>query len=559
MSSNAITEQREREEALGGGMRAREMAPSLMRDDEPVLARSVAWFALTAFLIGADLLCWTAFKKSLLFYLYWALLRARGATVLEGGPTIWPFWTAAGTLFFTGGLSGLLFHATCEKDELLRRIYGCAGSLLLVVGGVFVVLGMVGTKVLGIPPFLPGIFAGLLALLLLLTFIRNETDEEWRSLAIHALGLVGALAAGVAFVGSNIFSNFLFANLDFMQPSGFLLALLGLGYLWAFVVCRGRGDDLAHLTGLVAAGVGAGIVVLALVRSLLPLSWKTAMPLVPNGLGLAFLGLLYVGLFVLMWVELPMVVMARRELAAFFYSPVAYLVLVVFSFFGWLALWQFIDRALVTDASAGQDLLFEPIVRAFFFGIVPVFVILFIVPALTMRSLSEEKRAGTMEMLLTVPVSEWAVVLSKFLATLAFFLFIWTPWLVFLVAMRVGTQESFDFGPALCFLVILAITGASFVSMGLFFSSLTRNQIISFVLTLAGMFALFFVYFAIFMIRAKSPSSEWIPVLNHISFVDLWFNSLDGKLQPQFLLFPVSATIFWLFLTVKVLEARKWS
>jgi ABC-2 type transport system permease protein len=558
MSSNAITEQREREEALGGGMRAREMAPSLMREDEPVFARGVAWVSLALLLVGADLLCWTVFKRSLLFYLYWGLLKARGVTVPEAGPAISILWTAGGTLFFTGGLSGLLFHATAEKDELLRRIYGVVGSLLLVVGAVFVVLGMVGTKVLAIPPYLPGIVSGLLALMFLLTFIRNETDEEWRSLAVYALGAVGAVAAAVAFVGSNIFSNFLYANLDFMQPNGFLLALLGLGYLWAFVLCRGRGDDVAHLTGLAAAGVGVAIIILALVRALLPLSWKAAMPFVPNGLGLSFLGLLYAGLFVLMWVENPVVVMSRRELAAFFYSPVAYLVLLVFSFFGWLALVQFIERAIVTNDPT-QEPLFEPIVRAFFFGIVPVFVILFIVPALTMRSLSEEKRTGTMEMLLTVPVTEWSVVLSKFLATLAFFLLIWAPWLVFLVAVRVGTQEGFDFGPALCFLVILLFTGASFVSMGLFFSSVTRNQIISFVLTLAGMFALFFVYFAIFMIRAKSPSSAWIPVLNHVSFVDLWFNSLDGKLQPQFLLFPLSATIFWLFLTVKVLEARKWS
>jgi ABC-2 type transport system permease protein len=556
MSSNAITEQRE--ETRAGGPRAREMAPSLMREDEPVLARGVAWVSLALLLVGADLLCWTVFKKSLLFYIYWGLLKARDATVPDTGPTIWTFGTAAGTFFLTSGLSGLLFHATAEKDELPRRIYGVAGALLLVTGGVFVVLGMVGTPVLGIPPFLLGTAAGLLALLFLLAFIRNETDEEWRTLAIHVLGGVGALAAGVAFVGSNIFDHFLFANLDFMRPNGFLLALLGLGYLWAFVVCRGRSDDLAHLTGLAAGGVGAGIVILALVRSLLPMSWKTAMPFVPNGLGLIFLGLLYVALFVLMWVEHPVVVMARRELAAFFYSPVAYLVLLGFTFFGWLALIMFIERAIPTG-DPGQEPLVEPIVRAFFFGIVPVFVILFIVPALTMRSLSEEKRTGTMEMLLTVPVTEWSVVLSKFLATLAFFLLIWSPWLFFLAAVRVGTQQSFDFGPALCFLVILLVTGASFISMGLFFSSVTRNQIISFVLTLAGMFALFFVYFAIFMIRAKAPTSGWIPVLNHVSFVDLWFNSLDGRLQLQFLLFPLSATVLWLFLTVKVLEARKWS
>jgi ABC-2 type transport system permease protein len=61
------------------------------------------------------------------------------------------------------------------------------------------------------------------------------------------------------------------------------------------------------------------------------------------------------------------------------------------------------------------------------------------------------------------------------------------------------------------------------------------------------------------MLRQKFPNSAWVPVLNHMSFVDLWYNSLDGQMQPQYLLFHVSAAVFWLFLTVKVLEGRKWS
>src|SRR5262249_22770521 len=157
------------------------------------------------------------------------------------------------------------------------------------------------------------------------------------------------------------------------------------------------------------------------------------------------------------------------------------------------------------------------------------------------------------------PVDEFNVVLSKFLATLIFFLLMWVPWALFLASVRIVGNEPFDYRPLLSFLIVLTCTGAGFVAMGLFFSSITRNQIVSAVLTFAGMFGLFFIYFAIFLVRTKAPTSPWITVLTHMSFVDLWFNSLDGKLQPQFLLFHVSAAIFWLFLTVKVLEARKWS
>jgi hypothetical protein len=96
--------------------------------------------------------------------------------------------------------------------------------------------------------------------------------------------------------------------------------------------------------------------------------------------------------------------------------------------------------------------------------------------------------------------------------------------------------------------------------MGLFFSSLTRNQIIAAVLTFAGMLvwtALFFIKQHLEMSRSATPST-WIPVLTHLSFIDVWIDSLRGRLMPRMLLFHLTAGIFWLFLTVKVLESRKW-
>jgi ABC-type transport system involved in multi-copper enzyme maturation permease subunit len=159
--------------------------------------------------------------------------------------------------------------------------------------------------------------------------------------------------------------------------------------------------------------------------------------------------------------------------------------------------------------------------------------------------------------MLTIPVDEVSLVLSKFFATLIFFLLTWVPWGLFLIALRIEGGQSFDYLPVLSFLVALICSGAGFIAMGMLFSSITRNQIIAAILTLAGMFVLLFIYFAVHAIlREPNP---WIPVLRHMSFVDLWETSLEGKLQPQFLLFHISAAIFWLFLTVKVLEARRWA
>jgi len=195
-------------------------------------------------------------------------------------------------------------------------------------------------------------------------------------------------------------------------------------------------------------------------------------------------------------------------------------------------------------------------------NLVPVICATFVVPILTMRLLSEEKRTGTLEVLLTAPVSETTVVLSKFFASLVFFLIAWAPWALCLVALRVMGGEEFDTRPVLSFFVALAFTGAGFLSMGLFFSSLTRNQIAAAVLTFMGMLG----WLGVFLINRAVPEvlpngavNPWKAVLTHFSYVDLWFSAALGTLAPRYLFFHLSLTIFWLFLTVKVIEARKWS
>jgi ABC-2 type transport system permease protein len=570
MPSNAITEKQDTRSGPGGGLRPREVAPSLLRDDEAQFARWVGTFGLVFTLVGADLLAWALFNRSIIGF----ILR-----LITQQATIGLMPTILATLFFVIGLLGLLFHATCEKEMQLRRAYGAFGTLWLAVGAFFVICQIAGVS-WAANYFLPGFVCLGMALLFLLAFIRNEDEHEWRSLAVTLVGTVGLVLALGGFIGGNI-------STPFLVPYGFLLALMGLGYLWSFVVSRGDGVEgpsspsqsdsvspgrnlfalvfwiMGQLSGeTVALGtclLGLVVFLIALVRSyIVPFfSPATAGYAVPSGILLMALGLLYAGLVGFFRAENKIIVMTRRELATFFLSPIAYLVTIGFTFVAWFALLLFLDRAVFVEG--GQEPLFEPIVRSFFFGLIPVFAILFIVPVITMRSLSEERRTGTLEVLLTVPVDEFSVVLSKFLATLAFFMIVWLPWGLFLVALRIVGGESFDFRPLLSFLIVLLVTGANFAGMGLFFSSITRNQIISAVLTFAGMLGLFFVYFGVFMLRNRMPTSPWIPVLNHVSFVDLWFNSLDGRLQPQFLIFHLSATVFWLFLTVKVLEARKWS
>jgi ABC-2 type transport system permease protein len=182
--------------------------------------------------------------------------------------------------------------------------------------------------------------------------------------------------------------------------------------------------------------------------------------------------------------------------------------------------------------------------------------VIFVVPVLTMRLFSEEKRSGTLEVLLTVPLEESSIVLSKFFASIVLYMVVWVPWLLYLVGLRVIGGEPFDYRPAISFFFALACCGAGFLAMGLFFSSLTRNQIAAAILTFMGMMLLLGFYILSFFIP---PGNPWYTILNYVNFLVLWRDSLTGKLEVRALVFWVSTAVFWLFLTIKVLEARKWS
>src|SRR5262249_24896319 len=116
--------------------------------------------------------------------------------------------------------------------------------------------------------------------------------------------------------------------------------------------------------------------------------------------------------------------------------------------------------------------------------------------------------------------------------------------------------KPFDYRPLLSFYLALLFTGAGFVSMGLFFSALTRNQIIAFVLT----FAVMLVSFLFFQLEeAPAISPLWKAVFQHLGYLPLWRGAIGGRLLVHDMVLWASLTVFWLFLTVRVLEARRWS
>jgi ABC-type transport system involved in multi-copper enzyme maturation permease subunit len=528
MSSKLITEAPESQSAPNGWRIARETAPSFLREDEPQVARWIGLVGLMLVTLGS---------------------MAVFASAANIASRINP---ALGGLFLIVGVACLLFHAARDAEPQVRWLYRIIGYMWLAVGVVVTLLpfkGQPGTL------FLPyGYVCLVLALLFLLPVTRNETEMKWRQLTLRLLGATGAILALVGFIGGNFSENFLI-------PYSQLLVLLGLAYVAAFIGMEGSSSNTGYWTSLALGALGLVVFLAALVRSVLPFLFRHSFEpyLVPSGLLLMTMGLLYAGLAMALFSDNHLAVLTRRELAAFFYSPIAYIVLFGLTVIGWLIFFDFVNRLFPPPGPMEQRMFREePIILGYGISWWPVISTIFIVPVLTMRLLSEEHRTGTLEVLFTAPVKETSVVLSKFFATLIFFMLAWVPWALFLVALRVEGGQPFEYRPLLGFFIALACSGAGFVSLGLFFSSLTRNQIASAILTFVGMLALTGVFFAKGIIDQFYPGSNWSAVLDHASYVNLWITSMEGQLAPQHLIFFISFAIFWLFVTVKILESRKW-
>jgi ABC-2 type transport system permease protein len=434
------------------------------------------------------------------------------------------------------------------------------GLAWLGLGLLLSLLPATGVKLFANAGFLPfGLFGLVLGLLFLLAFSRNETDTWVRDMVTYAVGGLGSVMAVIGFLFGTI-------NSDFLLPTGSLLILLGLFFLWSFIGMRSSAEPWGHRASLAMGALGGAAFLIAFFRSVIVpvlVAWGWMDPresyAIPFGLLLMGGGLLYAAVAVGIVSDHPLVVLSRKELASIFFSPIAYTLLIGFQLIGFgLFFYWLVGSLWSLDPGRGQvyaNEVPEPIVKYYFWGFFPVVCSMFVVPVLTMRTLSEEKRTGTIEMLLTAPINEVSVVVSKFIAVFAFFMILWVPLGLYLVGLRAETGKTFDYLPVLAFYIALAASGAGFVSMGIFCSSVTQNQIAAALLAFVGMVVLTLFYFLEHVVPFGASMRA---VIGHMSYVDLWQIAVEGKLTSWDLLFHLSAAFFWLFLAVKVLESRKW-
>ncbi|HEX9828662.1 MAG TPA: ABC transporter permease subunit [Bacteroidota bacterium] len=227
----------------------------------------------------------------------------------------------------------------------------------------------------------------------------------------------------------------------------------------------------------------------------------------------------------------------RKELRSYFNSAVAYVVIVVFlGIVGW-----FHTSNLFLINAASLRLMFD---------IVP-WVLLLIVPAITMRLLSEEKKSGTIELLVTKPLSDTEIVLGKFLAAWALVGITLAPTLLYYIT--VASLGNIDHGPIIGGYVGLLLMAGGFVAISLFASSLTENQVIAFIIG----FGMVFAFFMLDKILPYVP--EWLTTTIEFLGVDYHLGNISrGVIDSRDVVYFLSLLGFTLYLTVLSLNRRKW-
>jgi ABC-2 type transport system permease protein len=228
-------------------------------------------------------------------------------------------------------------------------------------------------------------------------------------------------------------------------------------------------------------------------------------------------------------------VIAAKEVRSYFSSPAAYIVIVLFlSLTGW-----FFTNTLFLDGGQAE-------LRSNF-SVIP-FLLLFFVPALTMKMIADEKKSGTIELLTTLPVTDQDIVVGKFFGSLAVLLA--AVFLTFPNIFTIGILGDPDWGVLFSGYLGLALMGAAFTSIGIYTSSVTDNQIVAFVIS-------FFVLFALVMIDSMLIFLPFPDFFAYIGVNGHYNNLLRGVIDTKDLVYFFSVIIIFLTASSETLERRK--
>ncbi|HMS64749.1 MAG TPA: ABC transporter permease subunit [Ignavibacteria bacterium] len=227
----------------------------------------------------------------------------------------------------------------------------------------------------------------------------------------------------------------------------------------------------------------------------------------------------------------------KKELRSYFNSPVAYIVLFVFLIItGWFFTSSLFLAGFVTMRNV--------------FDIIP-FIFLFFIPAITMRAFSEEKKSGTIELLMTKPITDEEIIIGKFLAALSLTAIALAFTVVYVFSLTF--LGKIDLAPIIGTYIGLLLMSGIYISIGIFASSLTENQVVAFILSFVIVFALFLLNKVLIFLPATVAS-----ILEYIS-TDYHFSSISrGVIDTRNVIYYLSGITIFILLTKASLERRKW-
>lgn len=244
---------------------------------------------------------------------------------------------------------------------------------------------------------------------------------------------------------------------------------------------------------------------------------------------------------------------ANRELRSYFSSPIAYIIigffLLPFGVFFHLYLMDFAKRSLQMAQFGGAMNINQNVIRYVLQN--ATVIILFIMPMITMRTYSEEKRSGTIELLLTSPVTDIEIILGKFFGALGLYLAMLAMTLPYMgILFFYGNPE---WRPLLAAYLGLVLMGGAFVSLGLLISSTTNNQIVAGIVSFVVFLLLWIVgWFADSAGPTIGPITSWLSITEHFD------DFSKGIIDTKHVLYYLSLITFGLFLTAKSVDTERW-
>ena len=228
---------------------------------------------------------------------------------------------------------------------------------------------------------------------------------------------------------------------------------------------------------------------------------------------------------------------AKREIRTYFNSPIAYIVITVFML---LSGYLFFSSLFIERQAELRS----------YFNLMPL-LLSFLVPAMAMRLIAEEKASGSLEMLITMPVRDWQVIVGKFLAGMA--LLAAMVGLTLFYAVTVMLVGPLDKGPAIGGYLGILLVGGAYMAIGVMASTLTRNQIVAFIIGFAISFSLYLFYRLVpFMPESLRPMLAYLSVESH-------FDGMSrGIIDSRDVIYYLSVMVVSLVIATVSLESRKW-